>query len=159
MNVQQTKQTILGRLCVAGAAALLLTLASVVGVDAQQESAVAAVVGAYHDALAEGDSTTALNLLAEDVIILESGGLETKEHYRSGHLAGDMSYAQAVSRERGEINVTISGNVAWANSLSTVQGMRGDREINSVSAELMVLERVDGSWMIKAIHWSSRQRR
>ena len=70
-----------------------------------------------------------------------------------------MSYAQAVSRERGEINVTISGNVAWANSLSTVQGMRGDREINSVSAELMVLERVDGSWMIKAIHWSSRQRR
>ena len=32
-------------------------------------------------------------------------------------------------------------------------------EINSQGAELMVLAREDGAWKIKAIHWSSRQRR
>ena len=137
----------------AAAAALLASSAEA------QEREVAEVVGAFHDALASGDSTTALNLLADDVIILESGGAETKEQYRSGHLMGDMSFAQAVPRERGAINVTISGDVAWAHSMSVTQGRRGDREINSQSAELMVLTRADGRWLIRAIHWSSRQRR
>jgi uncharacterized protein (TIGR02246 family) len=119
------------------------------------ESDVAAVVDAYHAALASGDSTAALSLLAEDVTILESGNVEDKNHYRSGHLAGDMRFAQAVPRERSEITVRLVGDVAWAWSTSTVQGTMGDREINSRGAELMVLGRVDGAWLIRAIHWSS----
>jgi ketosteroid isomerase-like protein len=120
------------------------------------EGAVAAVVDAYHTALASGDSTTALSLLAEDVTILESGGVEDKEHYRSGHLAGDMRFAAAVPRERSEITVTVAGDIAWAWSTSTTQGRMGDREINSRGAELMVLSRTGDSWRIRAIHWSSR---
>ena len=77
------------------------------------EGAVIAVVDAYHTALASGDSTTALSLLADDVTILESGGVEDKEHYRSGHLAGDMRFAAAVPRERSDITVTVAGDVAW----------------------------------------------
>ena len=123
------------------------------------ELQVAAVIDAYHEALAAGDSVAALGHLAPDVTILESGGVEDKEQYRSGHLAGDMRFAQAVPRERGEIQVTILGDVAWAYSTSTTQGRLGDREINSQGAELMVLAREGGAWKIKAIHWSSRQRR
>ncbi len=123
------------------------------------EVQVVAVVDAYHAALAAGDSVTALGHLAPDVIILESGGVEDKERYRSGHLAGDMRFAQAVPRERGEIQVSFLGDVAWAYSTSITQGRIGDREINSQGAELMVLAREDGAWKIKAIHWSSRQRR
>ena len=123
------------------------------------QAAVIAVVDAYHSSLAAGDSTTALSLLAEDVTILESGGIENKEHYRSGHLSGDMRFAQAVPRERGEVTVRLLGDVAWAWSTSVTEGRMGEREINSQSAELMVLARVDGAWLIKAIHWSSRQRR
>jgi ketosteroid isomerase-like protein len=123
------------------------------------EVAVIAVIDAYHSSLASGDSTTALSLLAEDVTILESGGIENKEHYRSGHLSGDMRFAQAVPRERGEVTVRVLGDVAWAWSTSVTEGQMGDREINSQSAELMVLARVDGAWLINAIHWSSRQRR
>ena len=123
------------------------------------EIQVAAVSDAYHAALAAGDSVTALGLLAPDVTILESGGVEDKEHYRSGHLAGDIRFAQAVPRERGEIQVRLLGDVAWAYSTSITQGRLGDREINSQGAELMVLAREDGAWKIKAIHWSSRQRR
>lgn len=121
--------------------------------------AVEAVVDAFHRALAEGDSTRALSLLADDVTILESGGVETKAQYRSGHIRGDMRFAQAVPRERGAIHVTVVGDVAWAHSTNVAQGTMGDREVDSQGAELMVLAREGGTWKIKAIHWSSRARR
>jgi len=138
--------------------AMLAGGGSVVG-QQSPEMQVVAVIDAYHAALAAGDSVTALGHLAPDVTILESGGVEDKESYRSGHLAADMRFAQAVPRQRGEIQVTLVGNVAWAYSTSVTQGRLGDREINSQGAELMVLAREDGAWKIKAIHWSSRQRR
>ena len=128
------------------------------GVEGQAGADALVVVDAFHEALAAGDSTTALALLAEDVVILESGGLETKEHYRNGHLAGDMRFAQAVPRERGEISVQIVDDVAWTWSTSVTRGRMGEREIDAQGVELMVLARVDGRWLIKAIHWSSRNR-
>ncbi len=140
------------------AGALLVSPDAAVAQDADR-AAVIAVVDAFHAALASGDSTKALSLLAEDVTILESGGVEDKTHYRSGHLAGDIRFAAAVPRQRGEINVTVMGDVAWAHSTSVTQGRMGEREINSQSVELMVLAREAGAWKIKAIHWSSRARR
>jgi ketosteroid isomerase-like protein len=137
------------------------TTIGVPGVAGQQpiRVQVTGVIDAFHAALAMGDSVAALSHLAEDVIILETGGIETKAQYRAGHLAGDMSFAAAVPRERGEMLVTIIGDVAWAHSTSITQGRTGDREINSQGAELVVLAREDGNWKIKAIHWSSRQGR
>ena len=146
-----------------GVNALILSIAllgSTTGVHAQADaSAVTAVIDAYHSALASGDSATALTLLADDVTILESGGVETKTEYRNGHLRGDMAFAQAVPRERGRIHVQMAGDVAWAWSTSVTEGRMGEREVNAQGAELMVLQRVDGTWKIKAIHWSSRPRR
>ena len=142
------------------AAALLAVAAVAPKVEAQSsEGEVVAVIEAFHAALAAGDSTAALSHLADDVTILESGGVEDKDHYRSGHLAGDMRFAQAVRRERGDVSVEVVGDVAWAHSTSVTQGRMGDREIDSQGAELVVLGREGGAWKIKAIHWSSRQRR
>ncbi len=142
-------------------AVLILMVVGAASLSGQQdrEEQVAAVVDAFHSALAAGDSATALSMLADDVTILESGGVENKEHYRSGHLSGDMRFAQAVPRERGDIEVSVMGDVAWAHSTSITQGQMGDREINSQGAELVVLAREGGVWKIKAIHWSSRRRR
>ena len=141
----------------------LCALAIVLGplqVEAQSaEQSVIAVVDSYHQALATGDSVIALSLLAEDVTILESGGVEDKERYRSGHLGGDMRFAAAVPRERGEIRVTVDGDVAWAWSTNTAQGRIGEREVDSRGAELMVLSRTGDRWLIRAIHWSSRSAR
>ncbi len=120
---------------------------------------VAAVIEAFHAALAAGDSTAALGLLDDDVTILESGNVEDKSHYRAGHLAGDMRFSQAIPRQGGEPTVTVRGDVAWAHSVSVREGQLGDRAINSQSAELMVLVREAGAWRIRAIHWSSRSRR
>ena len=106
----------------------------------------------FHAAIVEGDSARALSHLSDAAVILESGGLEDKSHYRSGHLAGDMRFAAAVSRRRGEISVTVRGDVAWAHSTSVNQGTMGDREVDSQGAELVVLERDSGTWRIQAIH-------
>ncbi len=139
----------------------LVAFANALQAEAQEgeEARVVAVIDAFHAALAAGDSTTALSHLAEDVIILESGGVEDKEQYRSGHIRGDMRFAQAVPRERGEVHVRIVGDAAWAHSTSVTAGRMGELEINSRGVELVVLARENDVWLIKAIHWSSRQRR
>lgn len=123
------------------------------------ESAVIAVVDAFHSALASGDSVTALAQVSPDVTILENGRVETLEQYRSGHLGADMRYARAVDRVRSEISVTVVGDVGWAYSTNVANGRMGDREIDAQGAELMVLVRSGEGWLIEAIHWSSRQRR
>ncbi|MGQ0766694.1 MAG: YybH family protein [Gemmatimonadota bacterium] len=120
---------------------------------------VAAVVTRYHDALAAGDSVAALTLLAADATILESGGVETRDQYRGGHLPGDIAFAMALKAERGPVRVVVQGDVAWASSTSVTQGDYRGRAINSAGAELMVLSRTQEGWRIRAIHWSSRARR
>lgn len=120
---------------------------------------VAATVHAYDRALREGDSTAALALLASDAVVLESGGIETREEYRSHHLQGDIAFARAVPSQGSPVSVKVRGDVAWAWSTSTTQGEYRGRQINSAGAELMVLTRTPSGWMISAIHWSSRARR
>ena len=127
---------------------------------ASDSSDVLGVVDAFHRALAAGDSIAALALLAPDVIILESGGSETRDEYRGHHLPGDIAFARAVPSRRVPLKVTIQGDVAWVSATSIVQGQFRDRPINSAGAELVVLSRsASGRWLIRAIHWSSRARR
>lgn len=139
-------------------AVAVLTLAAALPAQAQspEQDAVAATVHAYHQALRSGDAEAAQALLADDVLVAESGGLETREEYLSHHLPGDMAFAAAVDRSSGPLHVTVQGDVAWAVSTSTTSGTFRDREVNSRGAELMVLTRSDDGWRIRAIHWSSR---
>ncbi len=116
----------------------------------------AAVVTAFHRALAIGDSAAAMALLAPDAIIQESGSVETRSDYAGHHLPGDIRFAQALPGVRSPQRVSIVGDVAWSTSTSATKGRYRDREINSVGAELMVLSRASGTWRIRAIHWSSR---
>ncbi|MGQ0650506.1 MAG: nuclear transport factor 2 family protein, partial [Gemmatimonadaceae bacterium] len=114
--------------------------------------AVVQVIERFHAALAAGDSTAALELLADDAEIMESGGTETKAHYRSGHLRGDIAFARAVPRTRETLRVRVSGHAAWATSTSTSRGTMNGREVNSSGAESMVLARRDGVWRIVGVH-------
>src|SRR5688572_11293571 len=96
--------------------AILSCLSAPALTHAQQSdsSAVVAVVTRYHAAMAAGDSATALALLAPDAVVLESGGIETRDQYRAGHLPADIGFARAVASQRSAIRVTIRGEVAWA---------------------------------------------
>jgi ketosteroid isomerase-like protein len=128
-------------------------------VSAADLAAIEAVVDAYHTALAKGDRDSVGRLLADEVMILESGGSEDRGHYLEHHLPGDMAFAAAVERVRGDLQIQIIGDVAWVTSTSTTKGTYREREIDSVGAELMVLAREDDGWRIRAIHWSSRPNR
>lgn len=119
-------------------------------------AAVAQIIHQFHAALAAGDSATVLRLLSDDAVILETGDVETKQEYRSHHLASDIAFARAVPRETGPVQVTVQGDVAWASSTSVARGRYRDRDVNSQSAELVVLQRRGAAWVISAIHWSSR---
>lgn len=147
-------------LAIAGSAVLSTAKAQGPAQGAAADSAmVASTITRFHDALAAGDSTTALALLTEEVVILESGGKESKAQYRTGHLRSDIAFARAVKAERAAPSVRVDGNTAWAASTSTTQGEYNGRTINSAGAELMVLVRTPEGWRIAAIHWSSRERR
>lgn len=126
---------------------------------AGDSSDVAAVVQRFDALLAAGDSAGVMALLAEDVVILEAGSLETRAEFRSHHLAADIAFAKAVKAEQGPIRVRVQGDVACASSTTAVEGEMRGRAINSVSAELMVFSRESDGWKIRAIHWSSRSRR
>jgi ketosteroid isomerase-like protein len=117
---------------------------------------VVATVERYQRALASGDSATALQLLAPDAVILESGGLQTRDEYRAHHLPADIGFARAVPSVRGPMRVVVRGDAAWTSSTTTTRGEYRGRQINSRGAELMVLSREPDGWKIRAIHWSSK---
>ena len=133
--------------------------AGTAGVYQEADSAgVAAVLERFHAALATGDSTAVLSLLAPDALIVEAGGVETRDEYRGHHLPGDIAFARAVERAHGPIKVRVEGDAAWAVTTSTSEGTYRGREIDSAGAELAVLRRTSDGWIITAIHWSSRAR-
>lgn len=150
------------RRATAAAAAITVSIALGTGglhaqdTAAADSAAVLEVIERYHTALAEADTAAAMALLAPNAVILESGGMETRDEYRSHHLPADMAFARAVTRERGSMRVRVHGHTAWAASLSTARGTYRDREIDSRGAELMVFHRTEDGWLIEAIHWSSR---
>ncbi len=141
---------------------LVLLAPSLAGQAVAQQTdsaAVAATVARYQTALAAGDSTSAVELLASDAVILESGGVETLAEYRSHHLPADIEFASSIPAQRSALHVSVVGDVAWVTSTSVSQGEFRGRQINSRGAELMVLTRTPRGWRIRAIHWSSRSSR
>lgn len=116
-----------------------------------------ATVEAFHKALASGNTRAALDLLAEDVLIFESGGVErSRAEYASHHLAADAAYSAAVRRTLVNRSHGEAGDAAWVTSVETVAGAYRGRAINSRSVETMLLRQVAGQWRITHIHWSSK---
>lgn len=146
----------------AAVAVLLATLpAAAVGQAADHRHstdtvAVKAVVHAFHDALAAGDSVRALDLLHPDVRVFEGGHAETLSEYRSGHLAADMGFSAAVDRKLLDEHVSGSGERALYLSEYRMAGTYRGEEVELHGTETMVLVRTSDGWRIRHIHWSSR---
>jgi ketosteroid isomerase-like protein len=120
-------------------------------------AAVVATVERFHALLARGDSAAAVRLLAPDLIVLESGHVESHSEYLAHHLGADIAFAKAVASERKLVGFAQDGNVAWTTSTSATRGQFRDRKIDSRGAELIVLTRSGSGWIIRSIHWSSRR--
>jgi ketosteroid isomerase-like protein len=128
--------------------------------SATDSADVAAAAERFRDALSRGDSAAVLTMLAPDVQVLESGGLEDRAEYRRHHLPADIEYARALHATHTVAAVVVHGDAAWVTSTSTSKGTVKGRKIDSAGAELLVLSRAGARapWQIRAIHWSSRKR-
>lgn len=116
----------------------------------------AQVVDGFHAALGRGDRAAALAVLAEDVLIFESGGVErSKAEYASHHLTADAEFAQAVPSTRLRRTGRVEGPLAWIASEGRTTGSWKGKAIDRVTTETMVLRRRGRGWAIVHIHWSS----
>ena len=114
------------------------------------------VVNAFHAALKRGDATAALILMAEDVVIFESGGVErNRAEYETHHLKSDAAFSAATTRTPISQTIASDGNLSSVMSVEFVKGTFRDRPVNSRSVETMVLRKTEGRWRIIHIHWSS----
>jgi ketosteroid isomerase-like protein len=120
-----------------------------------EAAAITAAVNGFHDAFRRGDSAAALNLLAPDAVILESGSAQTREEYAREHLAEDIAFSKAVPGTRSNLVVKQEGNVAWTSAATQSIGTFNGHEVNSGGVELIVLTKLGSEWRIRAIHWSS----
>jgi ketosteroid isomerase-like protein len=150
--------------------ALLLTATSSFTVNAHEDekhsnksarfvnvnSAAAKVVTSFHTALKQSDTVTARQLLADDVIIFEGGGIErSADEYANHHMLADMKYLSAIKSELLEHHVFINGDMAYSVSRSKIQGSYKEKEINSTGMESITLKNTDSGWKITHIHWSN----
>jgi ketosteroid isomerase-like protein len=118
------------------------------------------VVTAFHAALHGGNGDAALALLDSAVIVYESGGVEaSRDEYRAHHLGADMQFSAGVTREVTSQRTVMSGEVAWVLTESRTLGTFGEREIDVLGTETMLLRRTVGGWRIVHIHWSSGRAR
>lgn len=120
-------------------------------------TAIVTTVDRFHQLLAKGDSLAAVKLLAPDLIVLESGDLETRAEYLQHHLQADIEFAKGVPGERRVKGFAQAGDAAWLSSETTSHGTFRGRAIHSRGAELIVLSRSGTEWKIRAIHWSSHR--
>lgn len=115
-------------------------------------------VAAFHAALAKGDETRALSMLAEDAVIYESGHVErSRDEYARHHLKGDIEFAKTTSvktvrqTERTGRDVT----VIWQETETT--GTSGGRPVHLLGLATVLLEKRHQRWEIVHLHWSSRK--
>jgi ketosteroid isomerase-like protein len=141
------------------ASLFVMFIVTSVGADSvsSDAEAITAAVNGFHDALRRGDTKAAMELLAPDAVILESGSAETRAEYESHHLLEDIQFAQAVHSIRSDVRVQIEANTAWLTSRSKAEGSFEGKPINSVGVELVVLNKTAKGWRIRAIHWSSHK--
>ncbi|HET9566721.1 MAG TPA: nuclear transport factor 2 family protein [Vicinamibacterales bacterium] len=121
------------------------------------ESDVTSVIEAFYGAMKKGDAAGAMTVIAPDAVFLESGKLETRAEYEMNHLPSDIEFESQVSGKRGPMRVTFDGNTAWVIAMTDYDGKFQGDPVSFVSAQLVVLTRDSGKWMIRSIHWSSRR--
>lgn len=146
--------------CVAPAAlaqAVASTSATDVTAPVTQDSAVV-VAEQFHDLLRQGQRDAALQLLAPDVRIFESGYSEdTRDGYAAnGHLDDDMRFAAGTVRavQQRHIVSSAAGDLTCIMLIANIRGKYEGQPVNLVQSETMLLQHEAQGWRIVHIQWS-----
>ena len=126
---------------------------------ASDEASVAAAVKTFQSAYAAGNAAQVMQFIAEDALMMEGGNIETRAQYEKDHLPLDIAFEKQVSAKRTPVRVVVRGETAWVTTSADFVGTFEGRPVDFQGLELMVLSREPAGWRIRAIHWSSRNRR
>ena len=114
------------------------------------------LVTEFHDALETGNATRVRELLADNILIFEGGGVErSADQYASHHMLSDMAFLKSIDIKVLEQQVKVKGDSAVAMSRSKMQGTYKKNKIDLESMETMVLHKDNGTWKIVHLHWSN----
>lgn len=119
-----------------------------------------AVVDAFSAALKAKDMARVGQLLADDVLVLESGGAErSREEYLGHHAISDAAFLAGAHSQLKHRTARVDGDIAWVGSESELHAEKDGKPLTLLSTETMVLKRTGSDWRITHIHWSSRPKR
>jgi ketosteroid isomerase-like protein len=115
-----------------------------------------ATVERFFRALATGDTKSASSLLVPGVLIYESGGAErSRAEYESHHLGADAAFLKSAQHQLMSRTGDALGDLAWVATETRLQ-KSGEKPVDVLSTETMVLKKTSDGWRIVHIHWSSR---
>ena len=127
--------------------------------DAKTAPAIA-VVQRFSTALQKGDLVAAGALLADDVLILESGGAErSRDEYLGHHAKGDAEFLKSAHVQKIRQTARVDGALAWVGTESEIHLTKDGKPVTLLSTETMILRHSAGTWQIVHIHWSSRPKK
>ena len=130
-----------------------------------------AVADRFSTALQAGDLDTVGGLLAEDVLILESGGAErSRAEYLQHHAISDSEFLKTAHVQRlrrtaragartQRRTTRAEGGMAWIGTESEIHTTKDGQPLALLSTETMVLRETPSGWRIVHIHWSSRPKK
>lgn len=132
---------------------------TVSAVNAQAQPAVA-VVEQFSKALQTANFDQMRALLADDVLILESGGAErSREEYLGHHAISDVAFLQGAHVQVTQRTARIEGPLAWVGTESELHATKDGKALTLLSTETMILKKTGADWRIVHIHWSSRPKK
>jgi len=125
--------------------------------SAEQLSEPTAVLDAFRTALTEGDTEVIKDVLSDDVLIFEGGGVERSlAEYSAHHLKSDIKFSQAVPSQLLERTVQEADGLAVITSRYSVSGEYNGREVDLTMNETVTVSHTpESGWKIIRIHWSN----
>lgn len=153
-------------------AALLLAAPAVLAHEGQVHAAAAApaanaalapviaTADRFAAAIKAADFDTVRTLLDDDVLILESGGVERSlDEYLGHHAIADAAFLAGatvkVTRRAGDVQ----GASAWLATESEITPAAGSHAKPLLSTETLVMRKAGNAWRIVHVHWSSRPKK
>jgi ketosteroid isomerase-like protein len=113
------------------------------------------VADQFGQALKENNEPAVRNLLDENVLIFESGSVESSlEEYASHHMSADMAFMQEIEKEIITRSVVENGDMVVISTKYRMFGTYKAQNFDKTSLESLVLKKTEGTWKIVHIHWS-----
>ena len=115
-----------------------------------------AVVDEFSAALRAANLARAGELLADDVLILESGHAErSRREYLGEHAGEDAAFLKSARIEIKKRTARTDGTFAWVGTEAEIHTIHSGTPLILLSSETVVLRQIGGRWTIVHIHWSS----